>query len=400
MLKKSSLVEPLLSQIPNLTPNLMPDSIPNLIPFTRPAIDEATIAGVCDILRSGQLTTGKQNLLFESALSQHCNGRLVRTCTSGTATLAIACQLAGIGSGCEVITTALSWVATSNVILLAGATPVFVDVDSKTRNINLDQIAAAITPKTKAIMPVDLAGLPVDRNQLYDIAQSHHLRVIEDAAQSFGASWHGKPIGSFGDLISFSFHANKNITTIEGGALVVNNQAEATLAEKYRFQGVTRSGVDEMEVDILGSKSNLSDVAARIGLGQLNSLAAFTSKRQQLARHYFACFQNSLALNKGLELPLADFENCNWHMFQVVLPASIRRSQFMQAMHSQGIATGVHYRPIHRFALYQHLDYRAGSLPQTERIGESIVTLPLYPGLTQNHIQYIVETINTFFSKI
>src|SRR5213076_2244569 len=152
------------------------------------------------------------------ALSRLCGGRAVRSFNSGTATLEVALRLAGIGPGHEVITTPLSWVATANVVLEVGARPVFVDVDPRTRNIDLEKIEAALTPATRALIPVDLAGLPVDRDRLYSISRGKNLRVIEDAAQSFGARWRGRALGTFGDLVAFSFHANKNITTAEGGA--------------------------------------------------------------------------------------------------------------------------------------------------------------------------------------
>ena len=181
----------------------------------------------------------------------------------------IALRIAGIGPGDEVITTPLTWVATSNVILAVGARPVFADIDPVTRNIDLDRLEAAITPKTRALIPVDLSGLPVDRDRLYAIAKKHKLRVIEDAAQSFGSHWNGRKIGSFGDFVSFSFHPNKNITTIEGGCLVMNDEREAGLAEQYRLQGVVKSGFDIMDVERPGGKFNLTDVAARVGLGQL-----------------------------------------------------------------------------------------------------------------------------------
>jgi dTDP-4-amino-4,6-dideoxygalactose transaminase len=163
----------------------------------------------------------------------------------------IALQVAGIGEGDEVISTPISWVATSNVVLSVGAKPIFVDIDPLTRNLDLNKVAAAITPKTRAIMPVYLAGLPVDMDKLYALAKQHNLRVIEDAAQAFGSQWKGQKIGSFGDLVSFSFQANKNLTTVEGGCLVLNNIDEAKLAEKFRLQGLTRQGMDGMDVETI-----------------------------------------------------------------------------------------------------------------------------------------------------
>jgi len=205
------------------------------LPFTRPSIDEETIRGVAEVLRSGWITSGPQVKAFEAQLSQYVGGRPVRAFNSGTCTMEIGLRIAGVGPGHEVITTPLSWVATSNVIVQVGARPVFVDIDPATRNIDLKRMEAAITPRTRALLPVDLAGLPVDRDRLYQIAHAHRLRVIEDAAQALGSTWGGRRIGSFGDLTSFSFHPNKNVTSIEGGCLVMNDAAEAHLAEQYRL---------------------------------------------------------------------------------------------------------------------------------------------------------------------
>jgi dTDP-4-amino-4,6-dideoxygalactose transaminase len=216
------------------------------LPFTRPSIDEATIAGVAEVLRSGWITSGPQVKAFEAALAHHCGGRAVRAFCSGTAALEVGLRLAGVGPGHEVITSPLSWVATANVVLEVGARPVFADVDPRTRNLDLAAAEAAVTPATRALIPVDLAGLPVDRDALGALAARRGLRVIEDAAQSFGASWHGRPLGAFGDLVAFSFHANKNVTTGEGGALVLPDPALAPECEKLRLQGVTRSGEDGM----------------------------------------------------------------------------------------------------------------------------------------------------------
>src|SRR3978361_633779 len=174
------------------------------LPFSLPSIDEATIADVGEVLRSGWLTSGPKVQAFEKMLSDYFGGRLVRTFNSGTCTMEIALRIAGIGPGDEVITTPISWVAPAHVILEVGATPVFADIDPVTRNIDLDRVEAAITPRTRAIIPVYLAGLRVDMDPLYDIATRHKRRVVEDAAQAIGSSWHGKRIGAFGDLVSFS----------------------------------------------------------------------------------------------------------------------------------------------------------------------------------------------------
>ena len=357
------------------------------LPFTRPSIDEETIAGVAAVLRSGWITSGPQVAAFEAALSAHCGGRPVRVFSSGTATMEVALRVAGVGPGHEVITTPLSWVATANVVLENGARPVFVDIDPATRNIDLNRVDAAAGAATRAIIPVDLAGLPVDRDRLYALAASLKLRVVEDAAQSFGASWRGRAIGSFGDFTSFSFHPNKNVTSIEGGALVLPPDIDPALVERHRLQGVSRSGFDGMDVDVLGGKSNLTDVAARVGLGQLASLARFTERRRALARHYFDCFDSEL----GCDLPVMDFENCNWHMFQVVLPSDVPRPAFMAAMKEHGIGIGVHYPAMHLFTLYRNLGFAEGMFPHAERVGRSIVTLPLFPAMTDGDVERVCE---------
>jgi dTDP-4-amino-4,6-dideoxygalactose transaminase len=363
------------------------------IPFTRPTIDEATIASVGDVLRSGWITSGPKVQEFESELSGFFGGRPVRTFSNGTATMEVALRIAGIGPGDEVITTPISWVATSNVILAVGATPVFVDIDPITRNIDLDQVEAAIGLNTKAIMPVYLAGLPVDMMRLYDIASRHKLRVIEDAAQALGSSWNGSRIGAIGDLISFSFQANKNLTTIEGGCLVCNNDDEARLAEKYRLQGVTRTGLDGMDVDVLGGKFNLTDVNAAIGLQQLAHLGDFQNQRSRLAKHYFAAFAKTKVAEQGLQLPVGDFDQSNWHMFQVVLPLDrldTNRAGIMADLKALGIGIGLHYPPIHLFTLYRERGFTEGMFPVAECIGRSIMTLPLFPTLTENDVDRIV----------
>ena len=357
------------------------------LPFTRPSIDEETIAGVAEVLRSGWITSGPQVREFEARLSDYFGGRLVRVLSSATGGMEIGLALAGVGPGDEVITTPLSWVATANVIVRAGARPVFVDVDPQTRNIDLSRIEAAITPLTRALLPVDLAGLPVDRTELNAIARRHQLRVVEDAAQSMGASWQGERIGASGDLVSISFHANKNLTTAEGGCLVLNDAQEARRCELWRLQGVERLANGELDATLAGGKHNLTDIAARIGLGQLARLEEFTARRRALARRYFKCFDRSL----GCELPLEDFTNSNWHMFQIVLPRQIERGAFIEHMHAAGIGVGVHYPAIHLLTLYRQMGFRPGDFPVAEHIGRGIATLPLFPAMRDQDVERVCE---------
>jgi dTDP-4-amino-4,6-dideoxygalactose transaminase len=375
----------------------MTESSAPFLPFVRPEIDDETIRGVADVLRSGWITTGPQNQAFEKALSEYCGGRPVRTFNSGTATLEIGLRIAGVEAGDEVITTPASWVATSNVILEIGATPVFVDIDPRTRNIDLDLLEKAITPRTKAVIPVYLSGLPVDMGRLYEIARAHKLRVIEDAAQAFGSTWKGERIGRLGDIVSFSFHANKNLTSIEGGALVLNNEDEAILAQKYRLQGITRTGFDGMDCDVLGGKYNLTDVAARVGLGQLPHMERFIAQRRKLARAYFASLEGGAAVKLGVGLPLADFENSNWHMFQITLPLerlSISRAGFMEQLKERGIGSGVHYPAIHLFTLYRARGFKEGMFPHAERFGASTVTLPLFTLMKEGDVARVCRAVN------
>ncbi len=362
------------------------------LPFTRPSIGEDAIAAVADVLRSGWLTTGPRCRELEAALSARFGQRPVRLAASATAALELALRLAGIGPGDEVITCPLSWVATANVVLAVGASPVFVDADRHTRNLDLSLVEAAITPRTRLLLPIDLAGLPLDRDRLYALARKHGLRVLEDAAQSMGASWNGRPIGSFGDLVSFSFHPNKNITSGEGGCLVMNDEQEARLFEKLRLQGVTRFADGSMDVDVLGGKANLTDIAAAIGLSQLRRLDAFNARRHELARLYFEHFDRTL----GFELPPADFEHGNWHMFQPLLPLarmSLDRGGFIEAMKREGIGIGVHYPAMHLFTLYRQRGFGAGDFPIAEDIGRRTVTLPLFPDMRDADVRRVCEAI-------
>ncbi|RZT31409.1 DegT/DnrJ/EryC1/StrS family aminotransferase [Cupriavidus agavae] len=376
----------------------------DFLPFVRPQIDADTIAEVGKVLASGWITSGPRVQAFEAELSALFGGRPVRTFSNGSATMEIALRIADIGPGDEVITSSITWVATANVVLTVGARPVFVDIDPVTRNLDLDAVEAAITPRTRAIMPVYLSGLPVDMDRLYDIARRHDLRVIEDAAQAIDSRWQGRRIGAFGDLVSFSFQANKNITTIEGGCLVMNTPGEATRAERLRLQGVVRTGFDGMDVEEPGGKFNLTDVNAAIGLAQLGQLDAVTARRAELARAYFDSAARTGLAGLGIELPLPldpAHATTNWHMFQVVLPTerlqggpAQARALVMEALRAHGIGAGVHYPPIHLFSYFRSLGWREGMLPHAERIGRGILTLPLFPAMRDADVERVCATLS------
>ena len=366
------------------------------LPFTRPSIDEATIAAVGDVLRSGWLTgNGQKVRTFESRLSEYFGGRPVRAFNSGSCTMEIALRIAGIGPGDDVITTPNSWPATANVILEVGANPVFVDIDARTHNIDLDKVEAAITPRTRAIIPVHMCGLPCDMDKLYALAGEHSLRVVEDAAQAIGSSWKGKRIGTFGDFVSFSFQVNKNIMSAEGGCLVINDADEATLAEKFRLQGVSRWGLDGIDVDVLGGKYNMTEISAAIGLGQLAHLEEFNARRLELAQHYFRVFGPDFEARHGAELPVADFVQSNWHMFHLVLPERVTRADFMQKMLDRNIGLGFHYAAIHLFTMYRKRGYKEGMFPVAERVCRQIVTLPLFTAMNDSDVERVVEAVTS-----
>jgi dTDP-4-amino-4,6-dideoxygalactose transaminase len=362
------------------------------LPFTRPMLDEQTIQGVVEVLRAGWLASGPNVKKFEAALSEYLGGRPVRTQTSATASLEHALLAAGIGAGDEVITPAMSFVATANVIVRVGARPVFVDVGLDTRNMDFDQVEAAITPRTRAIMPVHFAGLPVDMDRLYEIAARHHLRVIEDAAHAIGSTWRGKRIGSFGDLVCFSFHPNKNLTTIEGGCVAGGSPEEVSRLELHRFHGQRKGAADEFDTIFAAGKANLSDVSARVGLGQLASLESFNARRRELAARYFSLWGN----DAPVRLPARGDEGHNWHIFSPLLPLDrlrITRLKFIEQMAERGIGVGVHYAAIHLFTAYRAMGYRDGQFPNAERIGRETVTLPLFPGMELADVDRVVEAV-------
>jgi len=355
------------------------------LPFARPTLDEATVQGVAAVLRSGWIASGPQVIAFERALSEYFGGRPVRTLTSATAAIEVALQVCGIGPGDEVITSAQSFFTAPNMIIKTGARPVFVDCDLATRNIDLTQTAAAITPATRAILPTHFAGLPVDMDGLYRLAREHDLRVIEDAALAIGSSWRGRRIGAFGDLVAFSFHPNKNMTAIEGGALVLNNANEAKLAEKLRFHGISRLADGTRDVDVAGGKFNLPDVNACVGLAQLARLDEFNAARRALAEHYFRCFKTDPPSVLPVRGHPGDEAGHSWNMFAPLLPLErmrITRKQFIDAMHARGIGIGISYEALHLSTLARRFGYHEGDFPNAERIARETITLPLFPTMT------------------
>jgi dTDP-4-amino-4,6-dideoxygalactose transaminase len=365
----------------------------SFLPFARPEIDEPTIAAVADVLRSGWITSGPQVLRFEEALSAHCGGRAVRSFTSATAALEVALAVAGVGPGDEVVVPAMTFVASANVVLRAGARPVLVDVDLDTRNTDAARIEAALTPRTRAIMPVHFAGLPVDLAPVYALAKRRSLRVIEDAAHAMGASYAGRAIGAQGELVAFSFHPNKNITSIEGGALAFAEAGEVEHAERLRFHGIRKLAGGEMEVDAPGGKFNLPDVCAAIGLAQLAHLERFNARRRELVRRYFELLEGV----PHLRLPAADRPGHSWHLFAPLIDfraLGTTRPAVIEAMRASGIGVGVHYQAMHLFAAYGRLGYRDGDFPNAETIGARTLTLPLFTRMADADVDRVCAALS------
>jgi len=301
--------------------------------------------------------------------------------TSATAAIEVALQLCDIGEGDEVITCAQSFFTVLNMIVRRGATPVFVDCDLVTRNIDLGQVEARIGPRTRAIVPTHWPGSLVDMDALYALARKHRVRVVEDAALVIGSTYRGRPIGAFGDLVTFSFHPNKNITSIEGGALVCNDDGEARRIDALRFHGIERLADGTRDVRVPGGKFNLPDVNARIGVEQLARLPQFLAHRRGLVLRYFERFPQGT----GCVLPPRpqDGDGQSWNMFCILLPdgSSMSRKAFRDALEKRGIATGVSYEALHLSTLGRQYGYQRGDLPNTERIAERTVTLPLHAAM-------------------
>jgi dTDP-4-amino-4,6-dideoxygalactose transaminase len=359
------------------------------LPFTRPTIDAESILAIGEVVRSGQLASGPRVQAFEAALEAYLGGdRHVRVMTSATAGLEMALEVAGVKPGDEVIVPAMSFAASANVIARLRAKPVFVDIDLDTRNLNMELAERAITAKTRAIMPVHFSGLPVDLDALYGIARRHELRIVEDAAHAIGSRYRGRPIGSFGDLVCFSFHPNKNMTTIEGGAIAAADARTAELLEPYRFHGIKRNAEGEIDVLFPGTKSNMPDVSAQLGIDQLRRLDGFNARRRELAMRYF----DELSGWRALSLPARGDEGHSWHMFTVLIDFAARgitRPDFQKTMGSRGIGIGVHYPSIPGLAYYRGQGYRPEDHPVAARVGRETVTLPLFPAMSDEDVSRV-----------
>jgi len=382
------------------------------LPFSRPAISQATFDEVVACLQSGWLATGPRVKKFEADLRAYLQAPHALSITSGTEALFLALQAMGIKEGDEVITTPMTFVASLNTIVHVGAKPVLVDVDLDTYNIDVNLIAAAITPRTKAIMPVHMTGLPVDLDPIYDLARQHGLRVIEDAAQAMGTHYKGKIIGSFGDVQAFSFHPNKVMTTGEGGCITTRDEILAGAVNVMRFHGIDREawnryakgGSQHYDVVGAGYKSNMPDLAAAIGIHQLSEIEGFIAKRTKLAERYHVL----LADRPEITLPLIKKPTYayrhGWSLYAVLVNleiAGFTRDEFARRLQQEhNIGTGYHYCAAHLYSFYRDaFGYRRGQFPNAESISERTVSLPLFSTMTFDDQDRVVDAVIKVFNS-
>lgn len=380
----------------------------SFLPFVKPAITEPTIEAVSECLRSGWLASGPRVLAFEEKLKAYTHAPYLLTVTSGTAALHLALKAMGVGPGDEVILPSMTFVATANTIVENGAHPVFVDIDD-TFNMDVHKVEAAITPKTKVIIPVHFTGMPVDLTPIYALAKRHNLRVLEDAAQAIGAHYKGRPIGGFGDTQAFSFQATKNVSAGEGGAISFADEEMLAPLKRLRFHGIdrdawdrfTKKGSQHYDVVEAGYKNNMPDINAAIGLQQLAEVEDNWVARNKMAQRYLEAFQDWPELTLQHQ-PVYDHRHA-WHLFTVLInpdEAGMDRDTFMAHMKAANIGTGLHYAPVHLFRFYRDTyGCKEGDLPMTEKVGARIVSLPFFVGLTVDEQTRVIETMRQIFKK-
>jgi dTDP-4-amino-4,6-dideoxygalactose transaminase len=384
------------------------DPVP-FLPFARPDLQAGEIDEVVAVLKSGWLTTGPRVQRFESALKDYFSAPHVLAVSSATAGLHLAVLALRLQPGDEVITTPLTFAATLNTIVQGGGKPVLLDVDPATFNIDVERIAAAIGPRTKAVMPVHFAGLPVDLDPLYALADKHGLRVIEDCAHSIHTDYKGRRLGSFGDTQVFSFHPNKNMTTGEGGAVVTRDPALAKAISVLRFHGIDRDAFNRFSkagsqvYDVIepGFKYNMMDIQAAIGLHQLPRLGQFVDARRTLAERYNDLFAEWNSITRPQPAPFSHAHA--WHLYTVLIEESacgIDRDGFLAAMKERNIGLGLHYTAAHLFTYYrERFGYKPGDFPHAERIGNAICSLPLFPTMTAAEQDRVVAAMRDVFKS-
>ena len=371
----------------------------DFIPFSRPSLDEQDLDAIREVLRSGWITTGPKNQALEAEFSQLTGTKHAIAVSSATGGMHITLMAAGVGPGDEVITPSLTWVSTANMISLLGATPVMADIDPDTLMVTAATLEAAITPRTKAIIPVHYAGAPVDSDAIYEVARRHNLLVIEDAAHATGCYYKGQHIGHHATAI-FSFHAIKNVTCAEGGMIVTDDDELAARIRTLKFHGL---GVDAFDRETLGRKPqaevitpgfkyNLTDIQAAIALNQLSKLPAINSRRADIAARYTEAFADTPVL--PLALPAWPHQHA-WHLFVLRIDETrcgVSRDQFMQQMKDRNIGTGMHFRAVHTQKYYRE-KFPDLHLPATEWNSDRICSIPLFPDMTDGDCHRVITAI-------
>jgi len=373
------------------------------VEFYRHNINKSDIQRVKDVLNSIFLTTGDVVQSFEDKLAMYLGSRSVIGVTSCTAALHLCLLAWEIGEGDEVITTPMSFCATSNSILHAGATPVFVDVEAETGNINSELIEDAITERTKAIMPVHLYGQLCDMRRIHEIAEKYKLVVIEDAAHTIEAERDGVTPGSLSECVCFSFYATKNITSGEGGAIATNDTEKADLLRMLRLHGIDKSAIDRYsklyqhwDMSVLGWKYNMDNIQASLLIGQLERIDNFWERRNSIWNHY----EEELRNINGIQIlnTVPDSRHAR-HLFTIQV-TDRKRDSVLMALQKKGIGVAVNYRPIHLLKYYRdRYGFKEGDFPVAEKIGSETISIPLYSELKDTEVDYVVASLYDIFKS-
>jgi dTDP-4-amino-4,6-dideoxygalactose transaminase len=361
-----------------------------MIPIAKPIIGEKEKELVNEVLNSGMLAQGPKVKELEKKFAKLCNTKHAIAVNSGTAAIHTSLYAAGIRQGDEVITVPFTFVATANPIIMQGAKPVFADVKEDTFNIDPDSVIEKITPKTKAIIPVDLYGQIYDYKAIKEIAEDYNLKIIEDACQAVNAELDGKKAGSFGDLAAFSFYATKNIITGEGGIITTNNQEYAELAKRFRHHG--QSEQTRYEYYDLGYNYRMMDLQAAIALGQIEKIEKFTNQRIDNAN----LLSNELNESEGIKLPIIKPNARHvFHQYTIKVDgAKLTRDQLIEHLKKNNIGCGVYYpKPLHLHPWFKKLGYKQGDFPVSEKLSKQVISLPVHPAVSFKDIQEIAFAI-------
>jgi dTDP-4-amino-4,6-dideoxygalactose transaminase len=369
-----------------------------MIPLSAPDIGGAEIAAVSEVLGSLQLSLGPRIPAFERVLASLSGVAHAVAVNSGTSALHLAVRALGLAEGDEVITTPFTFVATANCLLYERVRPVFVDVDPISRNIDPEAIARAVTRRTRAILPVHVFGVPCDMDAIGGIARRHRLVVIEDACEAIGATYRGRPAGSFGAAATLSFYPNKQVTTAEGGAVLTDDPAVADACRRMRNHGRAAGG--PMVHDELGFNYRLSDVHAAIGLAQLGRLDEILATRARAADWYHRCLQDA----DGIAVPTIPRDVTNsWFVYVVELThprLASRRDAIADGLHARGIGASAYFPPVHLQPLYRRrFGYAPGDLPQAERLASRTLALPFFTRISQEQVTCVVETLRELVAR-